>query len=491
MEPFAYPSFLGMVTAILVPLSWTPSGQWSAPELVGDFNNDAKLDLAVATGDGIVIHLGNGDGTFHSVGLLPSLLPSDPADGLLALADLNGDGKLDILKVTQNNIVNVALGVGDGTFQQSVGFQVPSILNLQSAVAGDFNQDGNPDLAFAGQSDVVTILLGNGDGTFKSHIEYSVPSVSNNVTFMVAADFNGDAALDLALADFSDSEVCVFLNQPVAVFAPRSLKFANQGIDTVSPQQSVTLTNVGAAPLAITTIAASDDFGETNDCASNLSIAKHCTISVAFAPTADGARTGTLAFTDNSSVVPQMLALSGTGTGAGFLISVASGSSASQTVSAGQPASYSLVFTPAGGFNGTITLACSGAPIAAKCTATPASLSVTGQSAVTSTINVATTAAAFTPRVPTTIHAPPVSLRLPFEWRWLGLLLGNFSYAGFACHLFPVTARQPARLALAAVAMLALVSAGCGGGGGSVSTGPPASPPPSASHPEPAVTRLP
>jgi hypothetical protein len=64
-----------------------------------------------------------------------------------------------------------------------------------------------------------------------------------------------------------------------------------------------------------------------------------------------------LSFTDNASVVPQVLILSGTGTGAGFVISVAPGSSASQTVTAGQTASYSLVVTPIGGFNGTIALA--------------------------------------------------------------------------------------------------------------------------------------
>jgi hypothetical protein len=133
-----------------------------------------------------------------------------------------------------------------------------------------------------------------------------------------------------------------------------------------------------------------------------------------------------LSFTDNASVMPQVLALSGTGTGTDFLISVASGSSASQTVPAGQMARYSLVFTPAGGFSGTITLACSGAPTGANCTATPASFPITGPSAVTATINVATTAVAFAPLVPKSVPTPPVSLRLRFNLPWLGLLLGTF-----------------------------------------------------------------
>jgi hypothetical protein len=296
--------------------------------LVGDFNGDCKLDLAVASDNGIAILLGNGDGTFQPFSIVPSLLSYDPGDDLLALADFNSDGKLDIIKATQTGIINVALGNGDGTFQQTLGFQIPAILNTESAVVGDFNGDGKPDLAFASQSsDVVTILFGNGDGTFQGHIEYSVPSVSNNVNFMVAADFNGDGALDMALADFGAGEVSVFVNPPVAAFAPRALKFANQGIDTTSPEQSVTLTNGGAAPLAITSIAASGDFAETNDCGSSLNIGKVCNVNVAFSPTADGVRSGMLSFTDDASIVPQALVLSGTGTGAGFLISAAPGSS--------------------------------------------------------------------------------------------------------------------------------------------------------------------
>ena len=445
--------------------------------LVGDFNGDGKLDLAVATDNGIVVLLGNGNGTFQSFSLVPSLVSFDPGDNLLALADFNSDGKLDIIKSTQTGIINVALGNGDGTFQQALAFQIPSILNTESAVVGDFNGDGKPDLAFASQSsNVVTILLGNGDGTFKGHIEYSVPAVSNTVNFMLAADFNGDGALDMALADFGDSEVSVFVNQPVAAFAPRALKFANQGVDTASSEQSVTLTNGGAAPLVITSIAASGDFSETNNCGPSLSIGKACTVNVAFAPTADGVLNGMLSFTDNASVVPQALILSGTGTGAGFQVTIAPGSSASQTVTAGQAASYSLVFTPEGGFSGTITLTCSGAPSGTNCMTTPASFALTGTSATTATINVATTAIAFTPLVPKSLPARPVSLRLHFNLRWVGLLLGAF----LMLVLLAITAgrpRQPTWLGLTAATMLVLIWTGCGGGGGgSVSTGPPPAP---------------
>jgi len=101
--------------------------------LAGDFNGDGNLDLAAATDNGIAILLGNGNGTFQPFNLVPSLLSYAPGDELLALADFNGDGKLDIVRATQTGIINVALGTGNGPFSRRRDFRFlrSSIRNRQ------------------------------------------------------------------------------------------------------------------------------------------------------------------------------------------------------------------------------------------------------------------------------------------------------------------------------------------------------------------------
>ena len=79
--------------------------------VAGDFNHDGKLDLALTVNpNGVAVLLGNGDGTFAA----PMIYPTDDLPSGLNMADLNGDGKLDLIATA--NKVDVFLGNGDGTF---------------------------------------------------------------------------------------------------------------------------------------------------------------------------------------------------------------------------------------------------------------------------------------------------------------------------------------------------------------------------------------
>jgi uncharacterized membrane protein len=157
---------------------------------VGDFNGDGIPDIVSAPHGGIAISLGNGDGTFAAP-LIPNL---DSGDGINAfgVGDFNGDGITDLLVDDEDTgKLTVLLGKGDGTF--TVGQSMP--FNTQSIAIADFNGDGKLDLALSGSAQT-TILLGIGDGTFTA--APNQPQIGSSQ--VVAADFNGDGKLDVAVS---------------------------------------------------------------------------------------------------------------------------------------------------------------------------------------------------------------------------------------------------------------------------------------------------
>ncbi|HEV2401334.1 MAG TPA: FG-GAP-like repeat-containing protein [Candidatus Sulfotelmatobacter sp.] len=170
----------------------------------GDFNGDGKLDLAM----GGTVLLGNGDGTFTQGPIV------DPNTSFVAVADFNGDGKLD-LAVCDNaaNTVTIVLGNGDGTFFTASGSPITVGLQPDAIIAADFNNDGNLDLAVANGDDAtLTLLLGNGDGTFTPASGSPFP-VGHSPVALAAADFNSDGKLDLAVANLSDGTISILLQQ--------------------------------------------------------------------------------------------------------------------------------------------------------------------------------------------------------------------------------------------------------------------------------------
>jgi hypothetical protein len=193
---------------------------------VADVNGDGKPDLVVTNqcisssdcDNGTVgVLLGNGDGTFQTAVTYRS---GGWAASSVAVADVNGDGKPDIVVTNfcatssncDNGTVGVLLGNGDGTFQTSMtygsgGYDVGSFVIASVAVA-DVNGDGKPDIVvtnFCATSSncndgTVSVLLGNGDGTFQKAVTYD--SGGSDADSVAVADVNGDGKPDLVVANF-------------------------------------------------------------------------------------------------------------------------------------------------------------------------------------------------------------------------------------------------------------------------------------------------
>jgi hypothetical protein len=180
--------------------------------VVADFNGDGIPDLAVIDSDNSIVDilLGNGDGTFAAETTKPPLsgIPLNFATG-----DFNGDGKTDLAVTENSGTIAILLGNGDGTFAASGSVNSTSGGSPSPIAVADFNGDGKLDIAVpagTGASESVIVLTGNGDGTFNS--PFSGPgSTSTSVTWIQVADFNQDGAPDVVLADSSGSAT-VFLN---------------------------------------------------------------------------------------------------------------------------------------------------------------------------------------------------------------------------------------------------------------------------------------
>ncbi|HEX5483734.1 MAG TPA: choice-of-anchor D domain-containing protein, partial [Terriglobia bacterium] len=105
-------------------------------------------------------------------------------------------------------------------------------------------------------------------------------------------------------------------NAPSVAITPQKIDFGNQGQGAASATKTVTVTNAGSAPLAISGITSSSaDFAQTNTCGASLAAGgAQCTITITFTPSSASAETGNLAIADNAAGSPQQVSLSGTGT---------------------------------------------------------------------------------------------------------------------------------------------------------------------------------
>ena len=178
---------------------------------IGDLNGDGKPDLVVANYVSTVsVLLGDGAGGFGA----KTDFATGPGPISVAIGDLNGDGKPDLVVAnTTSNTVSVLLGNGAGGFGAKTDFATGSV--PYSVAIGDLNGDGKPDLAVANDSKTVSVLLGDGAGGFGARTDLAT---GGNPLSVAIGDLNGDGKLDLAVADFGSNTVLVLLGNGAGGF---------------------------------------------------------------------------------------------------------------------------------------------------------------------------------------------------------------------------------------------------------------------------------
>ena len=172
---------------------------------IGDFNNDNKLDYVMAIGNGvgdIFVFPKKGPGPEFDPAIWVGKLQEGANPAYIAVADFNGDGKLDfVLNYFMSS--NCGLYLGDGAF----GFEYRQVLNASpfffgmGVDAADFNNDGKVDFVVSSNGyEPFHVMLGNGDGTFAPVPLHGSPS--KGVSGIAAADFiiDDDENIDLAVS---------------------------------------------------------------------------------------------------------------------------------------------------------------------------------------------------------------------------------------------------------------------------------------------------
>jgi hypothetical protein len=200
--------------------------------VMADLNRDGKADLITFGVDGsnnpvcVLVMLGNGDGTF---GNPTSYSISIDTPKVLAVGDVNGDGKLDIVTANINTdtepnnsrhySISVMLGNGRGGFSQAQDYYPGSGLYGPTSVAvSDLNGDGRPEIIVGSSQGLVDVWGTDRKGTtWNEEAEFasSTSSGGTGTSTLAVGDVNGDGRPDIVATDFFHNQVDVLLNNNV------------------------------------------------------------------------------------------------------------------------------------------------------------------------------------------------------------------------------------------------------------------------------------
>jgi len=196
---------------------------------MADVNGDGRPDLVVANGNynetepfphSVTVLIGQGNGAFDGTRWETSFPGSAPPNSV-ALADMNLDGWPDIITASPgqvNSLVSVLLGNGNGTFQPPINHVFGSEISVVSVAVINADTDGFPDVVVANfGTSTALVLRGNGDGTLQVPLSFTTPQ---RPTSIAAGDLDGDGRPDIVTAHGQSSHFHVLRGIGDGTFQP-------------------------------------------------------------------------------------------------------------------------------------------------------------------------------------------------------------------------------------------------------------------------------
>jgi len=301
------------------PVEYT-TGQASTAVVVGDFNNDGKLDMAVLNSEGsnLTLEFGNNDGTFGNNGITYSNFNFFGGPIGLAVGDFNNDGQLDFVSSDNNDneldiLTQQPAPAGVTLTATSLNFGVQPVEQVSPTQKVTLTNSGGVALS-------ISSIAVSPSQFLESNTCPSSLASGLNCTISIAFDptafknYQGTVTIN-DNASTSPQTISLSGVGTLTQYSPASLNFGTVAVGS-SSSLPVTLTNLSVNTINVSTVkivgSGIEWFSQTNNCRPTLAGKSSCTITVTFTPTSTGVQTGTLSVSTSGGPQTQ-INLMGTG----------------------------------------------------------------------------------------------------------------------------------------------------------------------------------